>query len=63
MMVRPAAAPRPAFKHTLLPELREVEAGNPIPNYLKCFFDLEDAAKDAVLTRAALKQADRAALK
>src|ERR1700756_3055505 len=35
--VRPAAAPRPALKYQLLPELREMNPGNPIQYYLRCF--------------------------
>ena len=32
----PAAAPKPALKYLLLPELKEMNPGNPIHNYLKC---------------------------
>jgi hypothetical protein len=35
--VEPAAAPRPALRYLLLPELREMNPGNPIQNYMKCF--------------------------
>ena len=34
--VRPAPAPEPALRYLLLPELEEMEPGNPIYNYLKC---------------------------
>jgi hypothetical protein len=34
--VAPAAAPRPALKYLLLPELKEMNPGNPIEGYLKC---------------------------
>ncbi len=37
MTVRPAAAPKPALKYQLLPELREMSPGNPIQAYYKCF--------------------------
>ncbi len=37
MTVRPAAAPKPALKYQLLPELREMNPGNPIQAYYKCF--------------------------
>jgi hypothetical protein len=37
--VQPAAAPTPALRYLLLPELREMSPGNPIQNYLKCFMD------------------------
>jgi hypothetical protein len=39
LAVRPAAAPRPALRYLLLPELREMNPGNPIQNYLKCFME------------------------
>jgi hypothetical protein len=37
MTVRPAPAPKPALKYQLLPELREMNPGNPILAYSKCF--------------------------
>lgn len=37
MTVRPALAPKPALKYQLLPELREMNPGNPILAYSKCF--------------------------
>jgi hypothetical protein len=37
--VRPAPAPRPALRYLLLPELKEMNPGNPIQNYMKCFMD------------------------
>jgi hypothetical protein len=39
LSVSPAAAPRPAFKYLLLPELREMNPGNPIQGYMKCLLD------------------------
>src|SRR5262249_1484455 len=39
LTVQPAAAPRPALRYQLLPELRELNPGNPIQNYLKCFME------------------------
>jgi hypothetical protein len=36
LSVAPAAAPKPALKYTLLPELKEMNPGNPIQGYLKC---------------------------
>jgi hypothetical protein len=39
MTVDPAAAPRPALKYLLLPELAEMNPGNPILGYLKCFME------------------------
>src|SRR5579871_252847 len=41
LTVAPAAAPRPALRYQLLPELREMHAGNPIQGYLKCFMEQE----------------------
>ncbi len=62
LTVRPMAAPRPALRYLLLPELKEMNPGNPIPNYLKAAFD-RDASPDptAAIDRDALRQADRAA--
>jgi hypothetical protein len=61
LVVDPMAAPQPALRYTLLPELRELTQGNPIPNYLKCILDQDFSSPDETLGKAALKQADRAA--
>ncbi len=37
--VRPMAAPRPAMKYQLRPELGELNPGNPAQEYLKCFME------------------------
>src|SRR5262245_64029042 len=37
LTVQPMAAPKPALKYQLLPELREMNPGNPILGYLKCY--------------------------
>jgi hypothetical protein len=37
LSVQPMAAPRPALRYQLLPELAELNPGNPVPAYLKCF--------------------------
>src|SRR5262249_52025529 len=37
LKVRPMAAPKPVLKFQLLPEVRELNPGNPAQNYLKCF--------------------------
>jgi hypothetical protein len=37
MTVYPASSPKPALKYQLLPELREMNPGNPILGYLRCF--------------------------
>src|ERR1700686_119149 len=39
LTVRPMAAPKPALKYQLLPELRELNPGNAAQNYLKCFME------------------------
>jgi hypothetical protein len=39
LKVRPMAAPRPALRYQLLPELKEMSPGNPIQAYLRCFFE------------------------
>jgi hypothetical protein len=59
--VQPMAAPKPALRYLLLPDLKEMTPGNPIPGYLKCFMDQDLGAEREVLGRAALRQADRAA--
>ncbi len=35
LTVAPAAAPKPALRYLLLPDLREMQPGNPIQNYFK----------------------------
>ena len=37
--VSPAPAPRPALRYQLLPDLGELNPGNPIQNYMKCFME------------------------
>jgi hypothetical protein len=37
LTVPPKAAPKPALKYHLLPELAEMQPGNPIQGYLRCF--------------------------
>jgi hypothetical protein len=61
LTVDPMPAPKPALRYLLLPELKEITPGNPIPNYLKCFFDQDFSIEEEKLGRAALRQADRAA--
>lgn len=39
LSVAPAPAPKPALRYLLLPDLREMNPGNPIHNYLKCFME------------------------
>jgi hypothetical protein len=54
-------APKPALKYLLLPEMREMTQGNPIPNYLKAMLDQDFTSREEKLGPAALKTADRAA--
>src|SRR3954469_25515595 len=37
--VTPAAVPKPALKYQLLPEVRELKAGNASQWYLRCFME------------------------
>jgi hypothetical protein len=52
--VRPMAAPKPALKYQLLPELRELNSGNAAHNYLKCFMEQQKFfySKEAVADRS-----------
>jgi hypothetical protein len=59
--VQPMAAPKPALRYLLLPELKEMTPGNPIPNYLKCLLDQDFTTNRETLPKSALRQADRAA--
>jgi hypothetical protein len=42
LTVQPAAAPKPAMRYQLLPELKEMNPGNPILGYLKCFSEQQN---------------------
>jgi hypothetical protein len=59
--VSPKAAPKPALRYVLLPELKELTPGNPIPNYLRCLLDQDNTARQPKLGVSALRLADRAA--
>jgi hypothetical protein len=59
--VQPMAAPKPALRYLLLPELKEMTPGNPIEGYLKCFMDKKYSEQMNGLTGLSLRQADRAA--
>ncbi len=39
LTVSPAPAPRPALRYLLLPEVKEMNPGNPCYSYLKCFME------------------------
>jgi hypothetical protein len=58
--VQPMAAPQPALRYLLLPELKEMSPGNPIPNYLRAVVE-QEASGGETFSRSALRQADRAA--
>ncbi len=52
--VSPAAAPKPALKYQLLPEVRELKPGNATQWYLRCFMEQRNFFfnKDVVAVRA-----------
>jgi hypothetical protein len=52
--VRPMPAPKPALRYQLLPEVGELNPGNPVQNYLKCFMEQQNFffAKESVADRA-----------
>jgi hypothetical protein len=54
--VQPAAAPVPALKYQLLPEVSELNPGNAVPAYLKCFAEQNSFffSKEAVAERERL---------
>src|SRR5712691_8553038 len=39
LTVQPMAAPKPALKYQLLPELRELKPGNSVQGYIRCFME------------------------
>lgn len=52
LTVEPMAAPRPALRHLLLPDLLELQPGNPIQNYLVCMLQEQFLFEgDAVVRR------------
>jgi hypothetical protein len=59
--VQPMPEPKPALRYLLLPELKEMEPGNPIANYLRCLLDQDLSSPVESLRASALRQADRAA--
>jgi hypothetical protein len=61
LTVRPMAAPKPALRYLLLPDLREMNPGNPIPNYLKATLDQDFSTDQESFGRAALLRVDQAA--
>jgi hypothetical protein len=61
LQLQPMAAPRPALRYLLLPELKEMTPGNPIEGYLQCMLDFDFTDERAELSKSALRMADRAA--
>src|SRR5262249_46792016 len=53
LTVQPAAAPKPALRYQLLPEMRELNPGNAAPAYLLCFMEQNNFffSKEAVDNR------------
>ncbi len=53
LTVPPKPAPKPALKYQLLPELTEMQSGNPILGYLRCFSEQHNFFhnREAVLKR------------
>jgi hypothetical protein len=64
LTVSPAAAPKPALKYQLLPEVRELKTGNSTQWYLRCFMEQRNFFfnKEAVATRARQRTAPLANL-
>src|SRR5438876_10537966 len=54
LIVRPMPAPKPALKYQLLPEVRELNPGNPAQGYLRCFAEQRNFffTKESVAERA-----------
>jgi hypothetical protein len=60
LTVRPMAAPKPALRYQLLPEIKELNPGNPIEGYLRCFSQ-QGKDQEEQFGESALRQADWAA--
>jgi hypothetical protein len=54
LSVQPMAAPQPSLRYVLLPELRELNSGNPVQWYIRCFQEQRNFffGKEAVAERA-----------
>src|SRR5438876_1296245 len=54
LTVQPAGAPVPALKYQLLPEVRELNPGNPVQWYIRCFQEQRNFffSKEATAERA-----------
>ena len=55
LTVHPAAAPVPALQYQLLPEVRELNAGNPVHWYARCFAE----QRNFFFNRGALEERTR----
>ena len=57
LRVQPMAAPQPALRYLLLPELKQMNPGNPIQGYLRCFAEQQTFffSKEACERRAQLE--------
>jgi hypothetical protein len=64
LSVSPAAAPTPALKYLLLPEVRELKPGNPVQWYARCFMEQRNFfySKQAVEERAKYRSMPLAAV-
>jgi hypothetical protein len=51
LSVHPMPAPKPALRYQLLPELKELQPGNPVQNYMLCFMDQEYWSRPRELVR------------
>lgn len=61
LVVDATPAPKPALRYALLPELKELTPGNPIPTYMKCVIGQEAGESEGAADLALLRLADRAA--
>src|SRR5262245_16365678 len=54
LTVQPMPVPKPALRYQLLPELKELQPGNPAQGYLRCFAEQRNFffSKEAVTDRA-----------
>ncbi len=62
--VQPMAAPKPALKYLLLPEVRELKVGNPVQWYIRCFQEQRNFfGKAGMLERARYRSMSLAELR
>ena len=53
LTVTPQAVPTPALRYQLLPELREMNPGNPVQGYLDCFMEQKTSSSAKMRWRTA----------